>query len=40
MQRGEFPAVRKAMEALGPIKADEPLPPQYVSLAVKAWKRT
>lgn len=39
LQRGELPAVRKAMEALGPIKADEPLPPQYVSLAVEAWER-
>lgn len=39
LQRGELPEVRKAMEALGPIKADEPLPPQYVALAVEAWER-
>ncbi|MEP7011819.1 MAG: helix-turn-helix transcriptional regulator [Acidobacteriota bacterium] len=39
LQHGELPEVRKAMEDLGPIKADEPLPPQYVSLAVKAWEQ-
>lgn len=39
LQRGEFPEVSKAMAALGPIKADEPLPPQYVALTVEAWER-